>query len=115
MDATRRRFLYDDVFYKECLREFAFSRNIAALQTAMKNQDPKAAYEAAHELKGTTLTLGLTPLYEAINAVVEALREGAWTEDAVTAYEAWKSEYLQFQRIASMIEDEPPKTELNDL
>ena len=113
IDATRRRLLYDDIFYEECLREFASSRNIAALQLAMREQNAGKAFDAAHELKGTTVTLGLTPLYEAICALVDDLRSG-WTEQAVSDYEAWRKEYMQFQRIASMIEDKPQPCEENE-
>ena len=44
------------------------------LNLAIRSKNYEAAFEAAHGLKGSSGTLGLTPLYEAVCAVVENLR-----------------------------------------
>ena len=45
-----------------------------ALKTALEAGDARAAFEAAHALKGTFGNLALTPIYEPVCALTELLR-----------------------------------------
>ena len=49
--------------------------NFDALQRAMEQGDTKAAFEAAHALKGLVGNLALTPLYAPICEITELLRK----------------------------------------
>lgn len=49
---------------------------------AMELKDPKEAFRAVHTIKGTSATLGFTPLYEEASILSDMLREG-WNEKAI--------------------------------
>jgi HPt (histidine-containing phosphotransfer) domain-containing protein len=73
--ALKRCMGHDDLYVKLLLTvpdEAAF----ANLGVALKNKDPKAAFDAAHEIKGVVANMGLTPLYDDAVAIVEPLRAG---------------------------------------
>lgn len=48
--------------------------NPSLLQKAIEDKNYPRAFEAAHAIKGVSANLGLTPLYKATCALVEALR-----------------------------------------
>lgn len=70
------RFMGDWSLYEQCLLMFCDDDAFDALGAALEKQDCKAAFEAAHALKGVSGNLGLTPLYAAVCAAVESLRAG---------------------------------------
>ena len=47
----------------------------------------KSAFEAAHDLKGISANMGITPVYELIVGMVEVLRAGKMPEDAMETYQ----------------------------
>lgn len=76
---TMERFLNDEEFYLECLSDFMQDENLELLNRALQNKDYNAAFDAAHTLKGVAGNLGLTPLFEKIVEIVEALRRGDYS------------------------------------
>ena len=50
--------------------------NFDKLVSAVAADDRKAAFEAAHALKGVMGNLSLTPLYDIVSAMTELLRTG---------------------------------------
>lgn len=64
----------DTEFYLHWVSEFVRDPDFEKLNLAIRSKNYEAAFEAAHRLKGSSGTLGLTPLYEAVCAVVENLR-----------------------------------------
>ncbi len=74
VEDARKRLLEDDGFYRTCLDIFTGDESFEKLDASMDNQYYKEAFEAAHTLKGVSGNLGLTPLYEALCLLVEALR-----------------------------------------
>ena len=61
-------------FYVRLVRMELGDRNFEALYDALSRGDSKAAFEAAHALKGTVGNLALTPLYDPICELTELLR-----------------------------------------
>lgn len=79
MDGAMERFVGDEELFGECFSMFLEDAAFAALEDSLKKQDYRAAFEAAHTLKGVAGNLGLTPLYQAICQLVEPLRRGEYS------------------------------------
>ena len=88
----------DTVFYLHWISEFVRDPDFEQLDLAISSKDYAAAFEAAHGLKGSSGTLGLTPLYEAVCAVVEDLRHGP-RETLDDDYKAMRIAYGHFREI----------------
>lgn len=85
---TMDRFMGNESLYLRILEMLFADENLQKLGNALSNQEYPAAFEAAHTLKGVVGNLGLTPLYDAVCAVVEPLRAGEWREDYSFRYQA---------------------------
>ncbi len=78
-DTLRR--LTSEALVSRFLLKFLDDKSYFTLQDAITNQQASESFAAAHTLKGVTLNLGLTTLYEPTNTLTEALRNG-WAENA---------------------------------
>ena len=74
VDQALHRMLDDEVFYLTLLKTFSKDNNITVFMKAMSENDCAAAFEAAHKLKGSAATLGLTPIVSSLSKVLEDLR-----------------------------------------
>ena len=63
--------------YEKFLYQFPQDENFSLLCAAIRQQDVKAAFIAAHSLKGIAGNLSLTKLYEDLCPLVEQLRAGS--------------------------------------
>ncbi|MBQ9537937.1 MAG: Hpt domain-containing protein, partial [Treponema sp.] len=66
--------LMDDGFIMKLLGKFKADQNYANLQTTLAAGDGKAAFVAAHTLKGLALNMGMDALGNAASELTEALR-----------------------------------------
>lgn len=93
-EAALDRFMGDEDFYLQMLDMLAKDTSVTRLDEALKSHDLSAAFSAAHELKGVAGNLGLTPLFQALDAMVEPLRTSteqdysALMQDVRDAYDA---------------------------
>ncbi len=71
------RCLNNEAFYLRLVRMGAMDKNFALLNEAMERNDRKAAFEAAHALKGVLSNLALTPLVRPVSEITELLRHQA--------------------------------------
>lgn len=85
LKTTMTRFVDDESLFVHCLSMFFEGKEFAQLDAAMAANDYKAAFEAAHTIKGLTGNLGLTPLYNKVCELVEPLRHGQ-TENVAALY-----------------------------
>ncbi len=76
VDGAIERFVDDKEFYVSSVKEYLDDPGFDTLKNALHSNDIKAAFEAAHTLKGVVGNLGLTPLYNAVCDIVEPLRVG---------------------------------------
>lgn len=76
VNAAMERFLDDVELYRSCLEMATEDSAIMELQSALQEGNVKAAFDAAHTLKGVLANLGLTPMYDRIVRIVEPLRAG---------------------------------------
>ena len=68
------RCMNNEAFYLRLVGMELNDANFAALDRALAAQDMRAAFEAAHALKGATGNLGLSPLYTPVCELTELLR-----------------------------------------
>ena len=68
------RCLNDEPFYLEMVAMTLADGNFEKLKTAMDAEDARAAFSAAHALKGSVGNVALTPVYEPLCALTELLR-----------------------------------------
>ncbi|MEG1720973.1 MAG: Hpt domain-containing protein [Pseudoflavonifractor sp.] len=78
MKGAMGRFLDDEDLYKSCFTAFVGDESFDAIGAALDAGDYEKAFECAHTLKGITGNMGLTPLYEVVSSLVEALRGHAY-------------------------------------
>ena len=70
------RCLNDEAFYLELVEMTLEDDSFSRLSDAVEAGDKKAAFEAAHALKGVAANVSLTPLYTEIAEMTELLRGG---------------------------------------
>ena len=68
------RCLNSKEFYLKMINMGLADANFDKLKAAMEAGDAKAAFEAAHALKGVTGNLSLTPIYNPVCELTERLR-----------------------------------------
>ena len=92
------RMLDDLDFYIECIDAFMDSPSFKSLQHAIENRVVRPAFEAAHDIKGITGTLGLTPMYKIACDMTEPLRAGT-LEGAQERFEALSLRYSELEAL----------------
>lgn len=92
-NATMGRFLNNETMYLKFLDMMFKDENMAKLGEALEAGDYEAAFVAGHTLKGVTGNMGLTPLYDAVCAIVEPLRKKQAGNDYSGLYRAIQAEY----------------------
>lgn len=93
-DAAVERFMGSEAMYTRFLSKFVDDENYGKFVSALDAGDAKAAFEAAHTLKGTSATLELTGVAQAVDPVVESLRTGD-VESARAAFLPLEAAYNQ--------------------
>lgn len=73
-DDALKRCMNNEGFYFRLINMAVEDPNFAKLEAALASEDWSESFEAAHALKGVLGNLGLTPMYEAVSELTEALR-----------------------------------------
>ncbi len=92
---TMARFMGKEAMYLKFLDMLFKDDNLEKLGTALEQQDYEAAFAAAHTLKGVVGNMGLTPLFNAVCAIVESLRKREVPEDYNVLYQIIQTGFLQ--------------------
>ncbi len=100
-DQTMKRFMGNETLYCTILPKLFQDGNLQKLGKALKADNLKSAFEAAHTLKGVSANLGLTPLYDAVCMIVEPLRNREQNIDYMALYQTIQ---VEFQRINTLWE-----------
>ena len=74
IDIGLERCMKNEAFYLRLVQMELNDPNLPALETALEAGDSRAAFEAAHALKGALGNLALKPLFDPISAVTDLLR-----------------------------------------
>ena len=79
VDEGLARCMNNESFYLRMVRMALDDGSFGRLEQAVQARDKKAAFEAAHAMKGVMGNLSLTPLFRPVSEMTERLRAG---EDA---------------------------------
>ena len=90
---TMERFMGNEAMYMRFLDMLFEDENLRRLGEALEEGNMNDAFTAAHTLKGVAGTMGLTPLYKAICAIVEPLRSGDQNGNYSELYKAVQAEF----------------------
>ena len=82
VDEGMTRCFNNEAFYLRLVGMGLADANFDRLRQAMEAGDAKAAFEAAHALKGSIGNLALTPIYEPVSQLTELLRGQSGPVDA---------------------------------
>ena len=74
VDEGMKRCFGNEAFYLRLIGMGLADANFDRLKSAVESGDSKAAFEAAHALKGSIGNLALTPIYEPVCRITELLR-----------------------------------------
>ena len=96
---TMSRFMGNEAMYLKFLNMFFRDDSLQKLGEALESGNYTGAFEAAHTLKGVSANLGLTPLYQAVCAIVEPLRAKREDSDFAGLY---RDIQLQAQRVREL-------------
>ena len=104
LPAINKRFSNNMELYYSCLEMYLEDECFVLLSEALATSDYEGAYHNAHTLKGTTANMGLIPMFNVINAMVESLRKedipslkGQYN-DIVTQYNIVKTLILNIKK-----------------
>ena len=106
--ATMERFMQNEALYLRLLGKLLSDDNLRLLGAALQAGERPVAFDAAHTLKGVVGNLGLTPLYEALCAIVEPLRTGDGQADYPTLYRDTEAEFHKAEDFWSALKEANP-------
>lgn len=75
VENAMKSMLDDKQFYRDCLKKLYADPSFKYLGNQLKAGDLDGAFSSAHQLKGITATLGLTPISKPVYEIVEILRK----------------------------------------
>lgn len=91
----------NEEFYFKMIRKGLANERFDSLKKNLDDNNLDAAFEDAHALKGITGNLHLTPLYKAVEALVEPLRKRDSETDYQALYNKMKEELEIFTKIVN--------------
>lgn len=95
---AKERFLNNDQFYERCFVKYLNDKSFVALGECLAQKEAGAVFEQAHTLKGVTANMGITPIYEEVVIIVEAVRDKDTVPEGVEAhYEKIMNYYEQLK------------------
>lgn len=89
------RCLNKEDFYLKMVKMGLTNQNFALLGTALEAKDYDKAFELCHSLKGVIGNLSITPLYDLICSLTEALRA---RNSSTTNYEQLYNQIIELQK-----------------
>ena len=101
--ATMSRFVNREDMYLRFLDMLFQDENMQKLGDALRAEDLKAAFEAAHTLKGVVGNMGLTPLFSAVCTIVEPLRLKERRTDYMEMYEVIQKEFNRAEELRARL------------
>ena len=104
-NSTMARFMGKEAMYLKFLDMLFKDDNLEKLGTALEQQDYEAAFAAAHTLKGVVGNMGLTPLFNAVCAIVESLRKREVPEDYNVLYQIIQTGFLQAEEFRKKLKE----------
>ena len=91
----------NEEFYFRILRKGLANEKFDSLKKNLDDKNLDAAFEDAHALKGVVGNLHLTPLYKAVEAIVEPLRRRDSETDYQALYDQMNEQLKIFREISN--------------
>lgn len=91
----------NEEFYFKMIRKGLVNEKFDSLKKNLDNKNLDAAFEDAHALKGVAGNLHLTPLYKALEEIVEPLRQRDSKADYQALYNKMREQVEIFKRISN--------------
>lgn len=85
------------------LKKFSTDKTFSELEKAMEARDIEMIFRQSHTLKGVAANLGLKPLFEHTQVLVEITRHGS-SEGIDEAFEKIKKDYEEIIRLIEEVE-----------
>lgn len=95
---ARERLLQNDELYLDFLNQITEEDDYDKLKAALEEGRIQEAFDISHTQKGVISNLGITPLYDALCALVEKLRSGEHADTKVE-YEAVIAQFNKLKEI----------------
>lgn len=102
MDKTMARFMGNEELYEKFLNRFTEDESMEKLKICYEEGDLEEAFFAAHTLKGVAANLGLKPLLEPLEQLVEKLRAKEKDDEAKAYFEKTMEKYREVIEIIQM-------------
>ena len=93
------RFLNNEDFYGKCFTKYVNDESFEELGKAIKAGDVKAAFGAAHDLKGISANMGITLVYNQVVDIVEDFRVGKIPDNALSVWEGIMAQREKMKKI----------------
>lgn len=103
--ATMGRFPGKESMYLRFLDMLFQDESLGQLGAALEDGDIAGAFAAAHTLKGVAGNMGLTPLYQAVCAILEPLRAGEQRGDYPALYQAIEAEFQRADLLRGQLKE----------
>lgn len=100
-DAALERTVGDRELLSQLMSMFLADGSFDALKTAIGGDDCKAAFAAAHSLKGSSGMLGMTALFASASEITELLRAG----DLATAKTVFPKLSAEYDAVSALIRE----------
>ncbi|MBE5970820.1 MAG: Hpt domain-containing protein [Lachnospiraceae bacterium] len=100
VDGVMERFLGKQELMEKFLFRFVNDQTYSKVIEGMENHDADAMFKAAHALKGLSGNLGLTPVYEPLCELCDAMRHDGFDGPYEEPYEKMK---VQYEKLVDVI------------
>lgn len=100
MKSTLLRFLGDEEFYAECLKDMLADEGFARLGKELEAEETEAAFATAHMLKGIISNMGIQSMFDIIVQIVEPLRGGN-VSGLMPVYDELMTEKARYDALAA--------------
>lgn len=105
-ETTMSRFLNNESMYMRFLDMLFQDENLQRLKESLECNDIQSAFDAAHTLKGVVGNMGLVPLFDAVNEIVEPLRQKENRSDYMEMYQKIEQEFKKAARLQENLKKE---------
>lgn len=105
-EVIMERFMENEEMYLNFLDQMFEDDDIKKMRHVFCSQDTESIAKAAHTLKGIIGTMGLTPLYNAICKVLDALRAGKSQEHCLELYKDVQKEFEKADALHIRLKEE---------
>lgn len=103
-DFTMERFMGNEMLYVKILCKLGGDDNARKLNDAVAAGDMTEAFNAAHALKGVSANLGLTPLMDAVQNILEPLRKGEARSDYMELNAVVQEQFVKASALGAQLQ-----------